>query len=115
MATALQSQLSLLGGMYTFSDFYDQRAVAYPDRLAAPLGIGKRLPDLFQAMQTRQEITVRMKNVLTWIPSPYGSVPYGNELATRDVTLSDFLAGGAGLVGQEGNFARIFDLDNPGE
>lgn len=114
MATAIQTQVSIAGGLYEFADSYDARTPTFRDRLAAPARIERRLPDLFQGLQTRQEARIRVKNVALWTPSPAGTVPVGEEATTEDVTASDILAGSEGLAGKSAAVV-LYCLDSSAE
>ena len=114
MATAIQTQVSIAGGLYEFADSYDARTPTFRDRLAAPARIERRLPDLFQGLQTRQEARIRVKNVALWTPSPAGTVPVGEETTTEDVTASDILAGNEGLAGKSAAVV-LYCLDSSAE
>ena len=106
---SLHSQVSIDNGLYLFSDYLSPNFANYPDRLASSISINENLPDLFQGIQTKQEIRILLKNVSTWTPTPAGTVPIGDEATTYDVTASDIMAGSEQLIGKKA-WGQIYDL-----
>jgi hypothetical protein len=111
MATALQSRVSLLGGLYQWSDFEDGRAPTYKDRLAAPVRIEKALPELFSGIPGVRRATVTVKNV-TRDPATLtgGTLDRWLDNPIYDPTLADISSQETGIYGTPASVA-LYDLD----
>lgn len=92
MAEALQSQVSLFGGLYRWSDG-ESPLSDYKDRLDQPLAITLALPEPFTGLPPRQTVEVQVKEISTQEGWAAGGIDRMPGTQNSEPTLADITAG----------------------